>query len=168
MTDDERKKIKASRKQGSKRLSEYIDDFFDEIREEIRSITPNWFYNNPAFFREEQDFDEPEKGCLCPLVDLQDLGDSYLLIASLPGVKYKQTIKLEADRRSLTIRAQIRNPVVIRNFGSLSHSYRTCDTFYRHLYLPDIDPESIKVEFIEGVLELHIQKKRTKRRIPIT
>jgi HSP20 family molecular chaperone IbpA len=154
-------------KRKSKKINNIIDDILDEIREEFQSMTPDWFYDSPTFLREEQDFNEPEKGCLCPLVDLQDLADSYLLVVSLPGVKDKQGIELEADHRSLTIRAKIKTPVAIHDLGPYSHSYRTCDSFYRHIYLPDINSGSIEAKFIEGILELKIQKKRKKHRIPI-
>lgn len=82
-----------------------------------------------------------------PLVDIMEEADAIKIIAELPGVE-KSDIKLNCDSRSLTI--------------SVDTPERK---YYKDLELPaEVDPNSSKASYKNGVLEVSVTKMRPRAR----
>jgi HSP20 family protein len=104
-----------------------------------------------------------------PPMDLVEADDHFVLKADLPGLSDDDvaievqdgTLKISGERKEEHERSERGWYRVERSFG----------TFSRSLTLPDgIDPDGIKAEFHDGVLEVRIPKpeERKPRRIEIS
>ncbi|MDK2781473.1 MAG: hypothetical protein PWR13_501 [Archaeoglobi archaeon] len=96
----------------------------------------------------------PEKGIeeRRPLVDVIETDDEIQVIAEIPGVK-KEDIELNATERTLEIRSE----------GEKRR-------YYEKVELPaEIDPDSVKATYNNGILEVVMKKKGSKggRRIKV-
>lgn len=81
-----------------------------------------------------------------PLVDVIDGKEEVTVIAELPGVD-KDDISLDADDRTLIINVD-------------KHTRR----YYKELDMPaEIDPDTIKAAYKNGILEVKIKRKHTKK-----
>jgi HSP20 family protein len=104
-----------------------------------------------------------------PPMDLVEADDHFVLKADLPGLSDKDvaievqdgTLKISGERKEEHEQTERGWYRIERSFGS----------FARTLTLPEgVDPEGIKAEFRDGVLELRIPKpeERKPRRIEIS
>jgi HSP20 family protein len=104
-----------------------------------------------------------------PPMDLVEADDHFVLKADLPGLSDDDvaievqdgTLKISGERKEEHEKSERGWYRVERSFG----------TFSRSLTLPDgVDPEGIKAEFHDGVLEVRIPKpeERKPRRIEIS
>lgn len=88
-----------------------------------------------------------------PVMDFEHSKEDYRLIFDMPGMK-KEDIKVDLDGRLLTIRGERRFEK--KNEGRYE---RKQGVFTRTIQLPeDVNTESIKASYDNGVLELIIAK----------
>jgi HSP20 family protein len=103
-----------------------------------------------------------------PEMDLVETEDNYLLKADLPGMK-QEDVALEFNDGMLTISGE-RKAEYERKEKGFFRLERSMGKFSRALTLPDgIDPDKIRAEFHDGVLEVTIPKpeERKPRRIEV-
>jgi HSP20 family protein len=101
-------------------------------------------------------------------MDLVETADNYLLKADLPGMK-QEDVALEFNDGMLTISGE-RKAEYERKEKGFFRLERSMGKFSRALTLPDgIDPDKIRAEFHDGVLEVTIPKpeERKPRRIEV-
>jgi HSP20 family protein len=103
-----------------------------------------------------------------PAVDVHEEANQFVVRADLPGVK-PADIEVTADKGVLTLRGerQIEKREVD---GHYSRVERVAGKFVRTFSLPDnVQPDAIKAQFKDGVLELTIPKiaKAEPRRIEV-
>ena len=93
--------------------------------------------------------------------DIQDMGDSYLLSAELPGFK-KEDIKLDIGNNILTIRAERHSE---HEEKDKKNKYVRCERSYgsycRQFDISGVDENAIKAKYDQGVLKLTLPKKET-------
>jgi HSP20 family protein len=104
-----------------------------------------------------------------PPVDLVEAEDHFVLKADLPGLR-EDDVAIEIQDGTLTISGERKAEHEQRERGWYRIE-RSFGSFSRSLTLPDgVDPEGIKAEFHDGVLEVRIPKpaERKPRRISIS
>jgi len=116
--------------------------------------------SNTAIEKRENAVNAPERTeqapYFTPLVDIIETGDEFLFQADLPGVEAGDVdVSFENGTLSIAGKVHPRQPAgqsyVWREYG-VGHFYRQFS-----LYTP-IDPDGIKAELRNGVLELHVPK----------
>ena len=103
-----------------------------------------------------------------PPMDLVEQGDELVLRADLPGVG-KDDVKIELEDNVLSISGTRESEQENRKDGYYRVE-RATGSFSRSLTLPDgVDPEGIRAQFENGVLEVRIPKpeQRKRRRVEI-
>src|SRR6201987_2410284 len=103
-----------------------------------------------------------------PAMDLVEDGGEFVLRADLPGVS-EDGVKIELEDNVLTVSGERRSEHEERKDGYYRVE-RASGSFSRSLTLPEgVDPESIRAEFKDGVLEVRIPKpeERKRRRVEI-
>jgi HSP20 family protein len=89
-----------------------------------------------------------------PPLDVRETADDYLVMLDLPGVKAGD-VQIELVDRTLTI-SGTRVPV---ETGDAQKVERPFGAFTRMLTLPQgSDPDSIRADYTDGVLTLHVPK----------
>src|SRR5215211_4364823 len=104
-----------------------------------------------------------------PPMDLVEADDHFVLKADLPGLS-DDDVAIEVHDGTLRISGERKNEHEQRESGWYRME-RSFGSFSRSLTLPDgVDPDSIKAEFHNGVLEVRIPKpeERKPRRIAIS
>lgn len=104
-----------------------------------------------------------EKGNLAsvawmPPVDIREDKEAVILSAELPGIK-KEDIKLGVENGVLTVKGErsFKDEQKKENYYRIERSY---GSFSRSFELPStIDPEKIRANMKDGVLEIYIPKK---------
>ncbi len=93
-------------------------------------------------------------------IDVQDMGDHFLLEADLPGVK-KEDIKINLDGQYLTISAEqnTEKSEERKNYVYKERSYGSCR---RSFDVSGINTDDIKGKFKDGVLSLTLPKQEKK------
>lgn len=91
-----------------------------------------------------------------PCVDIYDTGDSYLLMADVPGFS-KKDIEITIDRDVLTLSGERKSSVPE---GCKAHRLeRGSQKFSRSFSFPvPIDTEKVRAEVQEGVLKVELAK----------
>lgn len=92
-----------------------------------------------------------------PSVDLSETKEAYKVKADLPGLN-KEDIDLSFEDKTLTIKGERKDILSEEgeNFYKKEISY---GTFQKKIFLSqDVDPDSIKATYSNGVLELSIPK----------
>lgn len=92
-----------------------------------------------------------------PSVDLSETKEAYKVKADIPGLN-KEDIDLSFEDKTLTIKGERKDIVSEEgeNFYKKEISY---GTFQKKIFLSqDVDPDSIKATYANGVLELNIPK----------
>ena len=93
--------------------------------------------------------------------DIQDMGDSYLLSAELPGFK-KEDIKLDIEGDLLTISAAHSDESEQKNEGGYLCRERHFGSYSRSFDVSQIQQDGIRASYKDGVLELTLPKKEAK------
>lgn len=99
-----------------------------------------------------------EKGSWAPSVDIYETEDSYKLTADLPGIK-KEDIQIDIKENTLTIKGEkkFEDKVSKDNYVRVERKY---GTFSRSFVLSEnVDPENVKANYKDGVLEVILHKK---------
>ncbi len=103
-----------------------------------------------------------------PRVDIREEDKRFVISADIPGVDPKD-IEVHMDKGILSIRGERTSETKEEN-GNLTRVERSHGLFHRRFALPDsADPDNIKAQGKNGVLEVSIPKKpeTTPRRIAI-
>ncbi len=102
--------------------------------------------------------------------DLRDVGDAYILEAELPGFK-RDEIVLDVEDNVLTLTAEHKAQEEEKDKGTYLRRERSTCTYQQKLDVAEIDLESMKATYEDGVLTLTMPKKTAaapqKRRIDI-
>lgn len=102
-------------------------------------------------------------------VDIKEVDNEYVLQAELPGVP-KENINIQIDNDHLTISVQQEKQTADESPNYIRKERRTSYSS-RSFYIGEVDPEMIKAEFKDGILEIrfpnHNSSPNTKRTIPI-
>lgn len=121
-----------------------------------RSLTYPYFADR--FF--DSFFDQNEESSLptfAPVVDIEEKGNEYLVIAELPGVK-KDDVKIKLKDNVLTISGEKKMEKKI-NEKNFHQTERIFGSFQRCFRLPElVDQEKIAAEFKNGILNIAIPK----------
>lgn len=108
-------------------------------------------------WRPAQRFGE-EGGSWAPAVDITETENEYHVVADLPGVK-KEDLDVTIQDGVLTINAESKYEKEEREEGRLLRQERRYGKFVRSMRLgSDVDPDNIKAEYKDGVLDLHLPK----------
>ena len=89
-----------------------------------------------------------------PRLDVRETADEYLVMVDLPGVR-SEDVQIELTDQTLAI-SGTRVPV---ETGEVQRVERPYGSFTRMLTVPQgIDPDSIRADYTDGVLTLHVPK----------
>ncbi len=108
-------------------------DFFDDFFSPMRSLRNDTFK-----------------------VDVEAKDDKYLITADLPGVK-KNELKVSYDEQTLHIAVE-REESKEEDEKKYLHKERRYTSMRRSLYLPDVEPSSIKASLKDGILHIDAAK----------
>lgn len=124
------------------------------------------FFNDP-FSNLGRFADNGEMSMWNPAVDLYEKDDHYMIKAELPGID-KKDIKIDLKDGLLTLSGERNhdNEVKKENFYRRERSY---GKFQRVFTLPaGVDPQNIKAEYKDGVLQIEVPKPEEKKAKKIT
>ncbi len=111
--------------------------------------------------RFDDDFFKTTENSFSPCrVDIQDLGDRFLLEAELPGFK-KEEIKIDLDKDCLTLSAQ--HAEQQEDKGNYIRRERRTTGLSRSFDVSSIDTDHIGATFENGVLTLTLPKKSAQK-----
>ncbi len=97
-----------------------------------------------------------------PLVDMKDIGDSYLMEAELPGLN-KDDIEIEVKKDRITLKGEARQETKEEGEGYLRQE-RSFRSFYRELPIPEnVKVDDAEATFKNGVLEIKLPKLEPKK-----
>ena len=128
------------------RLNSLWDDFFAPARALVKN-EGLWSWN--------------------PVVDVYENDDAIVMKAELPGVD-KEHITVDIEGRTLTLKGEraAENEVKEENYYRRE---RVHGRFERSFALPlEVDPDTIKAEFKDGVLKIEVPKPETRKPKQIT
>jgi len=104
-----------------------------------------------------------------PAIEVSQKGDNMLVSAELPGLK-PEDVHLEVTDDTLIVSGE-RQRHHESDEGGVRRTERQYGHFYRAIPLPEsVDPEQVRAQFTNGVLEITIpvqQAQRRRRQIPI-
>jgi len=109
-------------------------DFFDDFFSPMRSLRNDTFK-----------------------VDVEDQDNKYLITADLPGVSKKE-LKVSYDDQTLNIMVEREEDNEDKEEKKYLHRERRYTSMRRSLYLPDVDPSSIKASLKNGILQIDAAK----------
>ncbi len=93
-----------------------------------------------------------------PAIDVHENDEGYVIKADLPGVS-KDDIDVKLEQGILTIKAETSSEDKEEKDGKLIRQERHFGQFMRQLSVgSDVDPETIKASFEDGVLSLSLPK----------
>ncbi len=145
MSEDEFERMWRKFKEIEQRITDFIEEeqrrIMRELEEVKRSVAPSWSY----------------EGFLRPLSTIHDEGDEFVVYVDLPHVD-RGSIDVKFYNNRIFIRARLK---VKHRFSDWSgQGGRTEFNEYRDVItLPvRIDPESARVRFRKGVIEIRIKK----------
>jgi len=104
-------------------------------------------------------FDVPEGLGWSPAVDLVDADGEFMLTAELPGVD-PDDVEVDVEHDTLTIKGEKKEErkEETKNFRLYERGY---GSFERSFTFPrSVDAESVKAEFENGVLTVHLPKRK--------
>ncbi len=114
------------------------------------------FFRNPLGFFGNSSFSEFK-------TDIKDEGSNYLLEADLPGFD-KKDINIDINGEMLTISAERHSEHEEKDKqGKYVHCERSYGSYSRSFNISEVDAESIKAKYDNGVLQLTLPKKEISR-----
>ncbi|RLG69971.1 MAG: Hsp20/alpha crystallin family protein [Candidatus Iainarchaeum archaeon] len=97
-----------------------------------------------------------------PLIDVVDEGNKLRVVAELPGVK-KKDLHINVLPNAVEISAKVTEKEEKEEEGYYFRE-RSYSQFYRRIPLPaEVIPEKTQAKFENGILELVLEKKETKK-----
>jgi HSP20 family protein len=101
------------------------------------------------------------------LIDLEDVGEDYMLKAEMPGFK-KEDIEIEVQEDSVEITGRVGWKYDEKARGYVCKE-RACESFYRIVQLPEeIETDAVTANLSDGVLEIVLPKKSPKKKRKLT
>ncbi|WP_100064961.1 Hsp20/alpha crystallin family protein [Miniphocaeibacter massiliensis] len=121
-----------------------FDDFYNVMDQFFNDNFMPTKFNNESIFK----------------VDIQDLKDSYLVEADLPGYN-KDEISLHLEKGNLTISVN-KNEELDKSDEEKNyiHKERKTSSMSRSMYFDNIDEEDLKAKLEDGVLKIKIPKNK--------
>ena len=111
-----------------------------------------------GFFSPRRFVQNAEGGALVPAIDVSETENEYLIKAEIPGVK-KEDVNVSVQDGVLTINAESRYENEEKKDGRLIRQERRYGKYVRSMRLgKDVDPDRVKAEYKDGVLELKLPK----------
>jgi|SRR4249919_1081678 len=107
-----------------------------------------------------------ERAGWCPLVDLEETDDAYVVDAELPGVK-REDVNVELVGNELSITGEIKEP---ERKGTVRRQSRRTGRFAYRVALPShLEPEKVEAKLDGGILKVTVPKSEVaqRRRIEI-
>lgn len=103
-----------------------------------------------------------------PRADIQETKDNYQIHAELPGVS-KENLKVTVNENVLTLQGERKSEVDEQDKDKKVHRReRMYGSFMRTFVLPEeIDPNQIKANFKDGVLQISVPKTQKPEKQPI-
>jgi HSP20 family protein len=102
--------------------------------------------------------EQPGAGTWAPAVDIFETASEIVLKAEVPGIARDQ-VHVEVDDGVLSLRGErkFEKEVKEENYHRVERVY---GAFHRSFTLPDsVDPEKVRAELRDGVLEVHLGKR---------
>ena len=119
------------------------------IQDEVNRLFDSFFGRSPA--RSDGD------AFFAPAVDIEEVGDEFVIRADLPGVSQKD-VKVSLMGDTLTIRGE-RKSEGTREGGSLHRVERVHGVFERSFTLgTPVRNDKVRALYKDGVLEVHVPK----------
>lgn len=142
------------------------NDFFDEGRdpfieiERLRRNMENSLRNFDNYFQTIPSFNElSSKRYQIPRFDMKEQNDKYLISMEVPGVK-ESDIDVKIENGRLLVNAKT-SEVKDDNSTTYYHHERRLSSYKSEILLPnDIDKKSLKKEYVSGLLNITINKKK--------
>ncbi len=107
---------------------------------------------------DEETENEIEHADWTPTADVFETEDEFTLALDLPGIE-REALDVGLDENSLTIRGE-RASLVLEG-ATRRRAERPAGRFLRKFGLPDVvDREAITADYKDGVLQLHLPKRR--------
>jgi HSP20 family protein len=101
-----------------------------------------------------------------PAIDLTDEGDSFKLVADLPGMS-KDEVHVRVDPDKIVIRAEKKKEKETEE-KNYYIAERKNVRYFRVISLPEeVDPDSAKAKFDNGTLEITVKKAKQKKEVKI-
>jgi len=160
-SSNDKKEIRLFRdfEQMTRRMSE----MFEDLRIQMNSIFEEVTAGRPFVLEPLRDF---ERSHLHPLWTIKENPDSLTITVDLPYAK-KEQIKLQAEENSLTITAELDQPITFDS-GFQSHQETEFQRYKQTLRLPcRIDVDRVKATFQQGILSISVPRKCERRNIPV-
>ncbi|GAB7386593.1 hypothetical protein BSNK01_04280 [Bacillaceae bacterium] len=102
-----------------------------------------------------------------PRVDVYETENEIVAVCDLPGLKNKENLNIDIDEHVLTISGELKRGEEIRE-EQVHRRERFSGRFRRSVSLPAaVSPDRIRATYKNGVLEIRMPKKETKRRIDV-
>ncbi len=128
---------------------------FKKMQEEMNRVFGSFnakFQNDPDFDKFFKDF------TVSPSIDMKDMGDKYVINVNIPGSK-ENNIKVSVKNHILKVEAKTTNKIDKKNSHFIQQE-RYIGNFEREITLPsDADENSLKTNYINGVLVITLKKK---------
>jgi len=107
-----------------------------------------------------------ERPVYTPNADIYEMNDRFLVVADLPGVDEK-SVEITLEKRTLTIYGRVEDPSPAGY--AMRHSEYGVGDYQRSFSLTqDVDESDISAEVKDGVLRLHLNKRKpTTRKIQV-
>ena len=100
---------------------------------------------------------QDEDAFISPRMDITETEKNYLIKFDIPGVK-KEDLKVAINGDMLEVKASVKKEVTEKE--NKHYTERYYGNYYRSLEIPEnVDKDSIKVSYTDGVLEISIEKK---------
>lgn len=140
----------------------------DRLRNDVNRAFERWVPGRRREAGDEADLPAPSFWTACsPVVDMEESEDEIRVTAELPGLdKDDFTVEVVGDR--LILRGEKKAE---REEKKRDYHYSECryGSFYRALPLPcEVEPDTIKANYKNGVLTLRIPKSETAKPRRIT
>lgn len=130
-------------------------DPFNEIREIQKAV--NKLFDDSIFKRKSS---KRDLGFWEPVVDIVETKDSYKVVAEMPGIP-KEDIDISVSGDVLTIKGEKKQEKEEKE-ANFYRRERVYGLYQRQLVLPqDVEPDKIKANYKDGVLEVIIPKGET-------
>lgn len=118
--------------------------------------------NLSRFFNPVSSFSGFDSMIRSPLLDVKDEGNKLKVTVELPGIK-KQNLDIDLTSNKLTLKGKTELKKENKKKGYYFQE-RKFNSYFRSIALPDeVIPNKAKAEFKDGILELIIPKKHSKK-----
>ena len=125
----------------------------------VKSNVPS-FFNDDVFDVFDSFFSPRTASTRNFRVDVQDLKDSYLVEAELPGIE-KKDINIKYENENLIVSINMEETKE-ETENIYIHKERFSFSSERRIYLPDVDPKKLNAKLDNGILRIVLNKEEAK------